>query len=214
MDGTVLSSEGLFEKAQKKYLREKKIIVNSEELYVFKGLSYKDFYPQFIEKFNITDDVDLIRKKIRNHLYKLMETDLEYIEGFKSFYKNVIKKRNIKKALVTNTTRESYQKIQSIVNIDKYFNYTITVSEAKKPKPNPDPYLQAMKKLKLKSNNTMIIEDSKTGLLSALKTKSIVVGITTTMKEAEIKSLNENIEIVNSYPKLEKVFKKKYYISG
>ena len=214
MDGTVLSSEGLFEKAQKKYLREKKIIVNSEELYVFKGLSYKDFYPQFIEKFNITDDIDLIRKKIRNHLYSLMETDLEYIEGFKSFYKNVIKNSNIKVALVTNTTRESYQKIQTIVNIDKYFNYTITVSEAKKPKPNPDPYLQAMKKLKLKPNNTMIIEDSKTGLLSALKTKSKVVGITTTMKEEEIKSLNENIEIVNSYPKLEKVFKEKYYISG
>tara|TARA_S200000501_G_C20741244_1_gene707422 strand:- start:261 stop:938 length:678 start_codon:yes stop_codon:yes gene_type:complete len=215
MDGTVLSSEGLFEKAQKKYLREKKIIVNSEELYVFKGLSYKDFYPQFIEKFNITDDIDLIRKKIRNHLYSLMETDLEYIEGFKSFYKNVIKNSNIKVALVTNTTRESYQKIQTIVNIDKYFNYTITVSEAKKPKPNPDPYLQAMKKLKLKPNNTMIIEDSKTGLLSALKTKSKVVGITTTMKEEEIKSLNENIEIVNSYPKLEKIFKEKfYYISG
>ena len=143
-----------------------------------------------------------------------METDLEYIEGFKSFYKNVIKNSNIKVALVTNTTRESYQKIQSIVNIDKYFNYTITVSEAKKPKPNPDPYLQAMKKLKLKPNNTMIIEDSKTGLLSALKTKSKVVGITTTMKEREIKSLNEKIEIANSYLKLEKIFKEKYYISG
>ena len=39
IDGTVLSSEGLFEKAKKKYFREKKIIVNSEELHVFKGLS-------------------------------------------------------------------------------------------------------------------------------------------------------------------------------
>ena len=28
MDGTVISSEGLFEKAQKKYLGEKNIIVN------------------------------------------------------------------------------------------------------------------------------------------------------------------------------------------
>ena len=143
-----------------------------------------------------------------------METDLEYIKGFKSFYKNVIKDSNIKIALVTNTTRKSYQKIQSIVNINKYFNYTITVSETKKPKPNPDPYLQAMKKLKLKPQSTMIIEDSKTGLLSALKTKSKVVGITTTTSKREIKKLNENIKIVASYFELEKVFKEKYYISG
>ena len=143
-----------------------------------------------------------------------METDLEYIKGFKSFYKNVIKDSNIKIALVTNTTRKSYQKIQSIVNINKYFNYTITVSETKKPKPNPDPYLQAMKKLKLKPQSTMIIEDSKTGLLSALKTKSIVVGITTTTSKREIKKLNENIKIVASYFELEKVFKEEYYISG
>ena len=40
-----------------------------------------------------------------------METELEYIKGFKSFYKNVIKDNNIKTALVTNTTRRSYQKI-------------------------------------------------------------------------------------------------------
>ena len=214
MDGTVISSEGLFEKAQKKYLGEKNIIVNSEELHDFKGLSYKDFYPQFIKKFKIKEEIGLIREKIRNHLYKLMETDLEYIKGFKSFYKNVIKDSNIKIALVTNTTRKSYQKIQSIVNINKYFNYTITVSETKKPKPNPDPYLQAMKKLKLKPQSTMIIEDSKTGLLSALKTKSIVVGITTTTSKREIKKLNENIKIVASYLELEKVFKEKYYISG
>ena len=214
MDGTVISSEGLFEKAQKKYLGEKNIIVNSEELHGLKGLSYKDFYPQFIKKFKIKEEIGLIREKIRKHLYKLMETDLEYIKGFKSFYKNVIKDNNIKIALVTNTTRKSYQKIQSIVNINKYFNYTITVSETKKPKPNPDPYLQAMKKLKLKPQSIMIIEDSKTGLLSALKTKSKVVGITTTTSKREIKKLNENIEIVDSYLELEKIIKEKYYISG
>ena len=71
-----------------------------------------------------------------------------------------------------------------------------------------------MKKLKLKPQSTMIIEDSKTGLLSALKTKSKVVGITTTTSKREIKKFNENIETVASYLELEKVFKEKYYISG
>ena len=213
MDGTVLASEGLFDKAIKIFLEEKNIIIKSQELNIFKGLSYKDFYPKFTKKFKIRDEVELIRKRIRTNLYKLMETDLKYINGFKSFHKDIIKYSDIKTAVVTNTTRKSYEKIQSIVNINKYFNYSITVTEAKKPKPNPEPYLQAMERLNLIPTNTIIIEDSKTGFLSALKTKSKVVGITTTLRGQEIKNISKDIQIAKSYLEI-KNFLKRYYISG
>ena len=213
MDGTVLASEGLFDKAIKIFLEEKNIIIKSQELNIFKGLSYKDFYPKFTKKFKIRDEVELIRKRIRTNLYKLMETDLKYINGFKSFHKDIIKYSDIKTAVVTNTTRKSYEKIQSIVNINKYFNYSITVTEAKKPKPSPEPYLQAMERLNLKPTNTIIIEDSKTGFLSALKTKSKVVGITTTLRRQEIKNISKDIQIAKSYLEI-KNFLKRYYISG
>ena len=213
MDGTVLASEGLFDKAIKIFLEEKNIIIKSQELNIFKGLSYKDFYPKFTKKFKIRDEVELIRKRIRTNLYKLMETDLKYINGFKSFHKDIIKYSDIKTAVVTNTTRKSYEKIQSIVNINKYFNYSITVTEAKKPKPSPEPYLQAMERLNLKPTNTIIIEDSKTGFLSALKTKSKVVGITTTLRGQEIKNISKDIQIAKSYLEI-KNFLKRHYISG
>tara|TARA_Y100001935_G_scaffold55192_1_gene46156 strand:- start:3836 stop:4507 length:672 start_codon:yes stop_codon:yes gene_type:complete len=213
MDGTVLASEGLFDKAIKIFLEEKNIIIKSQELNIFKGLSYKDFYPKFTKKFKIRDEVELIRKRIRTNLYKLMETDLKYINGFKSFHKDIIKYSDIKTAVVTNTTRKSYEKIQSIVNINKYFNYSITVTEAKKPKPSPEPYLQAMERLNLIPTNTIIIEDSKTGFLSALKTKSKVVGITTTLRGQEIKNISKDIQIAKSYLEI-KNFLKRHYISG
>ena len=214
MDGTVLASEGLFDKAIKIFLEEKNIIIKSQELNIFKGLSYKDFYPKFTKKFKIRDEVELIRKRIRTNLYKLMETDLKYINGFKSFHKDIIKYSNIKTAVVTNTTRKSYEKIQSIVNINRYFNYSITVTEAKKPKPSPEPYLQAMERLNLIPTNTIIIEDSKTGFLSALKTKSKVVGITTTLRGQEIKNISKDIQIAKSYLEIKNFLKKRYYISG
>ena len=213
MDGTVLASEGLFDKAIKIFLEEKNIIIKSQELNIFKGLSYKDFYPKFTKKFKIRDEVELIRKRIRTNLYKLMETDLKYINGFKSFHKDIVKYSDIETAVVTNTTRKSYEKIQSIVNINKYFNYSITVTEAKKPKPSPEPYLQAMERLNLIPTNTIIIEDSKTGFLSALKTKSKVVGITTTLRGQEIKNISKDIQIAKSYLEI-KNFLKRYYISG
>ena len=49
MDGTVLDSEGLFDKAQAQYLKENNISISKSDLYDFKGLSYKDFYPRFIK---------------------------------------------------------------------------------------------------------------------------------------------------------------------
>ena len=51
-----------------------------------------------------------------------METKLKYINGFEDFYIRNIKNTKVKVGLVTNTTRLSYQKIQSCINIDDYFN--------------------------------------------------------------------------------------------
>ena len=53
MDGTVLDSEGLFEAAQIKLLNEYNITAERSALAEFKGMSYKDFYPCFMKKFNL-----------------------------------------------------------------------------------------------------------------------------------------------------------------
>ena len=207
MDGTVLDSEGIWDEAQIQFLKENDIIVTSNNLNDFKGLSYKDFYPLFIKKFNIQESIDNIRKKLRIYLYKIMETDLKYIKGFENFYKSYINNTQLKVGLITNTTRLSYQKIQTCINIDDYFNFVITVNEAKKPKPSPMPYIQAMEELMLKPNETIIIEDSKTGLLSAIQTKARVIGITTSLKDKEIKRIGKNILIANSYQDIGTIYK-------
>ena len=199
MDGTVLDSEALFDDAQLLFLKEFGIVATADDLEDFKGMSYKHFYPEFTNKFNLTLDVNTIRFKIRNYLHNIMDTRLKFIKGFEQFFIKHIKPYNFKVGLVTNTTRLSYQKIQKCINIDDYFNYVITVTEAKEPKPSPEPYLQAMNDLLLNENNTLIIEDSKTGLLAAVKSGALVVGLTTSLQEFQIKEINENIVVANSY---------------
>ena len=199
MDGTVLDSEGLFEEAQLLFLKEYGIISNRNELEQFKGLSYKHFYPKFIKKFSICKDIDFIRFKLRTYLHKIMESKLKFIDGFEVFYNSYIKDSKLKIGLVTNTTRLSYQKIQTCINIDDYFNFVLTVDEVKEPKPSPYPYLQSMEFLSLDKNQTLIIEDSKTGLLSAVKSGATVIGITTSLTIEEIKDINKNILVFDSY---------------
>ena len=186
MDGTVLASEDLFDKAQLLLLKEYGISSNSFELKEFKGMSYKDFYPSFTDKFQLTLDVDVIRFKIRTYLHDIMETRLKFIDGFEHFFNHYIKPYNFQVGLVTNTTRLSYQKIQKCINIDDYFKYVITVNESTEPKPSPAPYFQAMDYLSLNAKNTLIIEDSNTGLTSAVKTGAKVIGITTTLNKEQM----------------------------
>ena len=199
MDGTVLDSEGLFDQAQILLLKEYGINSSKYDLEEFKGMSYKTFYPCFMEKFNLVGEINDIRSKLRKYLHNIMETELKYINGFEAFYMNSIKNTNFKIGLVTNTTRLTYQKIQSCINIDKYFEFVLTVSESSEPKPSPKPYIESMEALSLKVNETLIIEDSITGLQSAIKSNARVIGLTTSLTENQIKDIDRNIIVANSY---------------
>ena len=207
MDGTVLDSEGLFDKSQLLLLEEYSIHASLHDLEGFKGMSYKDFYPLFMKKFNIDSDIDTIRLKLRTHLHQSMKNNLKFINGFEQFYNNFIKDSEIKVGLVTNTTRLTYEKIRTYINIDDYFSFVLTVNESRKPKPSPVPYIQAMDSLSLDVKETLIIEDSKTGLQSAIKSKAKVIGITTSLTDSQIKNIDRNIIVANSYSDISMLLK-------
>ena len=202
MDGTVLDSEGLFDQAQLKLLNEYGVSVDVNELSEFKGMSYKDFYPRFMSKFQITGDVDSLRLKLRTYLHRIMEGGLQYIDGFEDFYSQFIRGENIKVGIVTNTTRLTYNKIETCVNINEYFQFSITATESEEPKPSPVPYIQAMNELSLTPDRTLIIEDSKTGIISAVKSGARVVGITTSLSRDDIKDIDTKIYVVESYSEI------------
>ena len=120
MDGTVLDSEGLFDESQLLLLKEYSINASICDLEEFKGMSYKDFYPLFMKKFNIDSDIDTIRLKLRTYLHQSMKNNLKFIDGFEYFYNGFIKDNELKVGLVTNTTRLTYEKIRTYINIDDY----------------------------------------------------------------------------------------------
>ena len=202
LDGTVLDSEGLFDKAQAQYLKENNILVSKNDLSDFKGLSYKDFDPRFIKKFKLSESKDNIRYKIRTYLHKIMEKELRYIYGFETFFKSYILNKGFKVGLVTNTTRATYNKIRSVLNIDDYFQFVITATESQKPKPSSLPYLEAMESLCLDPKETLIIEDSKTGLISAVNSGAHVVGLKTSLSSHQMQCISKKIYAINHFREL------------
>ena len=118
------------------------------------------------------------------------------------FFKSYILNKGFKVGLVTNTTRATYNKIQSILNIDDYFQFVITATESQKPKPSPLPYLEAMESLCLDPKETLIIEDSKTGLISAVNSGAHVVGLKTSLSSRQMQCISKKIYAINHFREL------------
>ena len=62
--------------------------------------------------------------------------------------------------------------------IDKFIDLQMGRNQTVLTKPHPDPYLEAMKRLGITYNDTIIFEDSPTGIKSAQATNSEVVRVT------------------------------------
>ena len=120
----------------------------------------------------ISVDADYLRNfktKIFNN--NLKKSILKPRPGVKKFI-DYCKKENIKLALVTSTTKNNINSIffclRNSLNI-KDFDFIGNSKIVKKPKPFPDIYKVALKKLKLKANQCVAIEDSQESLNSAIR---------------------------------------------
>ena len=120
----------------------------------------------------ISVDADYLRNfktKIFNN--NLKKSILKPRPGVKKFI-DYCKKENIKIALVTSTTKNNINSIffclRNSLNI-KDFDFIGNSKIVKKPKPFPDIYKMALKKLKLKANQCVAIEDSQESLNSAIR---------------------------------------------
>ena len=125
------------------------------------------------KKKNVVDSVYLrnLKTKIFNNYLK--KNQLKLRPGVKNLI-SLCKKENIKIAFVSSTSTNNINAIlYSLRNsINKRdFNFIGNAKLVKKLKPNPDIYLLTLKKLKLKANDCLAIEDTQESLNSAMQAK-------------------------------------------
>ena len=92
--------------------------------------------------------------------------------------------------------------IRKCIDIDLYFEDIITSSDVSAPKPSPAPYQQAMGLVGSFPEETLIIEDSSSGLRSAVDSGAMVVGLPSTLSKAEIHQINKSIIVLDSYDEI------------
>ena len=76
-------------------------------------------------------------------------------------------KKNYKMGIVTTSRRVDFEIIHKDRGIVDFMEFVLCVEDYPKSKPHPDPYLKGLELFNAKKEETIIIEDSERGLISA-----------------------------------------------
>jgi len=194
MNGVITDDEDLHELATKEVFRDIGVGLTSENYKTFclgrtDLAAFKDLFDKFaIEKESIGD---LIAKKSFKY-QKLIQGNLKVYPGVIQLIKDLYK--NYTLALTSSSTFDEVQLVMDQLRLKKYFKVIVTSKDVKHGKPHPEPYLLTAKKLNVKSENCLVIEDSKNGIQSAKKAGMICVAIPNTEDRSKLIEADQIIE--------------------
>jgi HAD superfamily hydrolase (TIGR01509 family) len=97
-----------------------------------------------------------------------------------------LKDNNFKIGCVTNSIKETAQKMLLNCGILNYFDILVTNELVQKNKPFPEPYLFAMEKLQVNPNSCICVEDSDKGINSAINSNCGKIWIVNNAKEVNL----------------------------
>ena len=206
MDGVILDSMRYHVRAWQKVFKSLGIDISDHEVYAREGESWRkstrDFLimagckpsPLLIDK--IFQERGLIfdkifRPKVFNGAGKILK---------------LLDKSGFKLGLVTATPRKDVNRMIPL-HLLKFFSVTICGGDTKKGKPSPQPYLMALKKLKLQSDEAIVIENAPHGIRSAKSAHIRCIALSTSLPKIYLKEADM---ILDSLSGLERYFKGKF----
>ncbi|MGH7900371.1 MAG: HAD family hydrolase [Thermodesulfobacteriota bacterium] len=229
MDGTLVQTEELKAESYAKAAVELKPTLSEHEvLEAFKdfvGLSRKEVSESLIKRFGIEELASVKMKelhldkpwqayaKLRMGIYDNMISDPEVLNKLLCPYNLGLlqwaRVNGYHTALGTQSHRPQTLRILEILNIRNEFDFIATREDVENPKPDPEIYLLLANELDVTPAESLVIEDSSTGVQAALSAGMGCIAVTTDFTRQGVYKM-KNMEkrwIVDSPPRLLEIAK-------
>ena len=169
LDGVLVDTKDLHFMALNKALKKsnaKNIISYNDHVNIYDGLPTG-------EKIRILNQKKIIGKKMnkvvmmnkQKFTLQLLKKKIRYNKDIYNIFSKMSKKYKL--AIATNAVNETLNICVDILKIRKFCSYLISNENVSTPKPHPEIYLRCLINLGLKPKETLIIEDSHYGRISA-----------------------------------------------
>lgn len=167
MDGVLLDSEEFMCEAAIRMFEEKGLEVRKEDFIPFVGTGENRYLGGVAERYGA--DFDLERDKARAYqIYaEITEGKLSPLPGVHEFIERC-RSRSLKLAVATSADR-----VKMVINLaalglpGKVFDQTVNGLEVERKKPFPDIYVEAARRLQLRTDECLVVEDAVSGIRAA-----------------------------------------------
>lgn len=208
MDGVIVDNNPFHKKAWQIFCTKYHLEINAGDLIQnVWGRTNEDIL-NFVFQRNLSHEETLKYAAEKEALYRdLYKTEIKPVSGLLQFLES-LKINNIRLGVATSALQDNLDFVLEHIPIRHYFSAMIEGSQIKQGKPDPEVYLKATKELNVSVENCVAIEDSFSGIKSAISAGMKVVGITTTHRKEELKMTNLVIKDFTEilYQDIEKLF--------
>lgn len=166
MDGTLFDTKNVNFKAYRRALAECGFCVDIDYKYYCEfcnGSNYKIFLPILVPEITAEDMRKVHDRK--KALYPEYLSDARKNDQLFSLIELINPKYQV--AMVTSASRKNTDDILNTFGVGDVFDFVLTQEDVKHPKPNPEGFLLAMEKAGVTKEDTLIFEDSETGIEAA-----------------------------------------------
>jgi HAD superfamily hydrolase (TIGR01509 family) len=198
MDGVIANTEPLHVEAEQQTCHDFDFEIDSESWGDFKGMTADVIFTHLLNNYGNpeTQSVEqLVDHKTRLFL-EMAQSRLEPIDGALDFLQWTRDNHDLM-TLVTSSNRRVQECVIGCFGVMHYFDNIVTGDDVTNGKPNPEPYLLSLEQTGSSAYDSVVIEDSKSGILSALAAKCHVLAITTSHPESELREVSPTYVVDN-----------------
>ncbi|HRP70058.1 MAG TPA: HAD-IA family hydrolase [Turneriella sp.] len=181
-DGVLVDTEDIYFAMNKKFINEQVKNASTAAAFTFGyyehfiGMASDLMWDEIRTKFNLRHSVEeLIQIEKENKLAALQNAPIAPIDGVQSLIQKLLEK-NVNLAVASSGRREAVTLLLAKSNLMQYFPVIVTGEDVMRGKPAPDIFLKAAQLSKAPAGASVVIEDSRNGILGAKAASMRAVG--------------------------------------
>ena len=177
MDGLMFATEQVNYRAFTEIVKEEGYEPTFEQFTGFLGMNARDIQKKYYSYYGENVDAEGIYKKVGQRAKQIIRKEgVAEKAGLRQLLK-VVKEKELLAAVASGSDTEVIKEYLERTGLTPYFDTVLSSKEVKRGKPYPDIFLEICKQLNIKTEETLVLEDSANGVQAALAGNFSVINV-------------------------------------
>jgi HAD superfamily hydrolase (TIGR01509 family) len=175
LDGVLLDSEQVWDEVREQLVRERGAHWHEGAQREMMGMSSVEWSQYMHDDLGLADPPEAISAEVVRRMEERYRSRLPLIDGAREAVERLAGRWPL--GLASSSNREVIDLVLELSGLAQFFRVTVSSEEVARGKPAPDVYLEAARRLEVRPEGCVAIEDSENGIRSAKAAGMRVVAI-------------------------------------